>query len=325
MDNSLKVKFKIGQIEFEAEGAPSDVEHQRIAFMETLLPAAIDAVVRTKEALVAYNGPTTGYIESSSANAFPIAIQENSEQVDLSETKIEDYSRINLTSFLKGKGILSDQDFVLMAAYFDEKKNGVESFTTETIKQYYAEARRPTYSNNSVLVRQLVIKGFVMDSSPVADSSAKQYRLTSKGIAYVENYRAKEDYPEKKARKPRKAKSKLESVYSSITVDDLNLQQYPPAKNWSGAKEQVVMAMFIITDQGKGEWFTVDDIQYLMTYIFELPSNADFVRGVFKRNKSWFKMEQDESNKKACKRKLLLPAKGFAKELIKSWRETQNA
>lgn len=324
MDNALKVKFKIGQIEFEAEGKPDDVENQRIAFMETLLPAAVDAMVRTRGTIVAYDDSNTGHVESFPTKALPLASSESFEQIASPECEVEDYSRINLTSFIKSKGYLSDQDFVLMAVYFDEKKNGVRSFATESIKQYYAEARRPAYSNNSELIRQLIKKGFVMDAPPVAETSGKQYKLTNEGITYVENYHPKDECHEKKTRKTRTASGKIESAYSGITADDLNLQQYPPTKNWNGAKEQVVMVMFIVTDQEKGEWFTVSDLQYLMTNIFEIPSNADLINGVFKRNKSWFKSELDDLNKKAYKRKLLSQAKDFAKELINSWQETQN-
>ena len=35
----------------------------------------------------------------------------------------ENYSRINLAAYIKNKGRISEQDFTLFAAYFDEKKN----------------------------------------------------------------------------------------------------------------------------------------------------------------------------------------------------------
>lgn len=40
-----RIKFKIGEIEFEAEGTAEVVERERDAFMKMVLPAAIDAVV----------------------------------------------------------------------------------------------------------------------------------------------------------------------------------------------------------------------------------------------------------------------------------------
>lgn len=95
-------------------------------------------------------------------------------------------------------------------------------------------------------------------------------------------------------------------------------QKYPAAtdKSLSPGKEQVIMAMYIVTNENKGEWFTVDDVIYLLTNIFEIPANVDNVNGVFKRNKSWFTSKQDDNNKKAYQRKLLTGAKDFAKRLI---------
>ena len=78
----------------------------------------------------------------------------------------------------------------------------------------------------------------------------------------------------------------------------------------------IIMAMYIVTNENKGEWFTVDDVIYLLTNIFEIPANVDNVNGVFKRNKSWFTSKQDDNNKKAYQRKLLTGAKDFAKRLI---------
>lgn len=43
-----RVKFKIGEIEFEAEGSAEVIERERNVFMNALLPAAVDAIVRTR-------------------------------------------------------------------------------------------------------------------------------------------------------------------------------------------------------------------------------------------------------------------------------------
>ena len=76
------------------------------------------------------------------------------------------------------------------------------------------------------------------------------------------------------------------------------------------------MTMYILTNEKKGEWFTVDDIIYLLINVFEVPANIDMVNGVFKRNKSMFASEKDSKNKKAFRKKLLSGAKDFAKDII---------
>ncbi len=44
------MKFKIGEIEFEADGSAEVVERERNVFLNALLPAAVDAIVRTRGA-----------------------------------------------------------------------------------------------------------------------------------------------------------------------------------------------------------------------------------------------------------------------------------
>ena len=311
MSDILKLKYKVGEIEFEAEGPAEAVEQQRVNFMNVVLPAAVDAMVRT-QAVIEHQP----YIDAATQPAMleaglpvePLATPNQPEN---------DFSRTSLASFLKKYGTLGDQDFTLFAAYFDEKKNGTKAFSIENIKQYYQEGRRAAYSNNSQLLRQLAKKGYIMDTSAPEDAKAgKYYMLTNDGIAYIEAYTPKEDSGDKKKPRAKKATNKKDSVYSTITADDLNLAAYPEVKSLSPGKEQVIMAMYIVTNENKGEWFTVDDVIYLLTNIFEIPANVDNVNGVFKRNKSWFTSRQDDNNKKAYQRKLLTGAKDFAKRLI---------
>lgn len=51
----------------------------------------------------------------------------------------------------------------------------------------------------------------------------------------------------------------------------------------------MLMIMYIVSNEGKGESFSVADIQCLMTDIFGLPASRDQINGVFKNNKTWFK------------------------------------
>ena len=311
MSDILKLKYKVGEIEFEAEGPAEAVEQQRVNFMNVVLPAAVDAMVRT-QAVIEHQP----YIDAATQPAMleaglPVEPLATPNQLE------NDFSRTSLASFLKKYGTLGDQDFTLFAAYFDEKKNGTKAFSIENVKQYYQEGRRAAYSNNSQLLRQLAKKGYIMDTSAPEDAKAgKYYMLTNDGIAYIEAYTPKEDSGDKKKPRAKKATNKKDSVYSTITADDLNLAAYPEVKSLSPGKEQVIMAMYIVTNENKGEWFTVDDVIYLLTNIFEIPANVDNVNGVFKRNKSWFTSKQDDNNKKAYQRKLLTGAKDFAKRLI---------
>ncbi|MCH5142210.1 MAG: hypothetical protein J1G07_00630 [Clostridiales bacterium] len=300
-----KVKFKIGEIEFEAEGSAEVIERERKEFVDILLPAAIDAMIRTKG---------VHYIPQSDPTKTVIDAGMDVPQLPPLQAEQVDYSRESLASFLKPYGLLTDGDFVLLSAYFYEKKNEIKNFSVETIKSYYDEARRTHYSNYSVLISQLIQKGLIMQQN-----ENKEYCLTSTGLQYVESYVPKNDSEEKKAKRIKKSKStKSTSVYSEITADDLNLNNYPTVKDLQSGKDQIILAMYIITKENKGEWFTNVDIDYIMSYIFEVHITVDMINNLFRNNKSWFKIEQDDVNKKSVKRKLLSGAKDYAESLIKN-------
>lgn len=313
MSEILKLKYKVGQIEFEAEGPAEAVEQQRVNFMSAVLPAAVDAMVRTQSIVEEKN-----YIESRT-NA-PLLEGKNGTVDDKLNTSVGgDFARKSLSSYIKQYGDVNEQDFTLFAAYFYEMKNGTKAFSIEDVKKYYPEARRPLPKNPSMSLYALAQKGYIMDADPPADDkSGKWYMISDEGIAYIENYVPKEDKGEKKKTRSRTKKSGLNvsEAYVSITADDINVKNYPAIKSLSGSKEQVIMAMYIVTNEGKGEWFTVDDVIHLLVNIFEISINAKKVSGVFDRNKSMFATEQDTNNKKAYRRKLLSGAKDLAEELI---------
>ena len=312
MSDTLKLEYKVGAIEFKAEGPADVVEQQRINFMNAVLPAAVEAMVRTQAAPVQAN-----YIENApQAPMLDAGLETKPESVVPS--LVTDLSRTNLSAFLKQYGTLTEQDFTLFAAYFDEVKNGVKAFFIEDVKRYYSEARRALPKNPSVSIYRLVEKGYIMDTqAPEGAKTGKYYMLTDAGMNHIRNYKPKENNGEKKAHtKTRRVTNKAPSVYASINADDLNVGNYPAVKTLSGAKEQVIMAMYIVTNEGKGEWFTVDDVIYLLVNVFEVRANTDKVNGVFKRNKSMFTSEKSEDNKKAYRHKLLSGAKDLAKEII---------
>lgn len=317
MSDTLKLKYKVGEIEFEAEGPADAVEQQRINFMNAVLPAAVNAMVQTRSV-----SENKAYIETAPQQSLLEAGHTEAEPV----SDAVDYSRVGLSSFLKKYGQLTEQDFTLFAAYFDEKKNRNMCFSIEDVKRYYAEARRSLPKNPSMSLNRLAEKGYIMDAATADEGkSGKCYMLTEAGIAFIETYVPKENSGEKKPRtKVKKSTSNISEMYVSITADDLNTKSYPAVKDLSGAKEQVIMAMYIVTNEGKGEWFAVDDIIHLLVNVFEVPADSDKVNGVFKRNKSMFASEQDANNKKALRRKLLSGAKDFAVDIISVISETRS-
>lgn len=157
-------------------------------------------------------------------------------------------------------------------------------------------------------------------ATPENAKSGKYYMLTDDGIAYIEAYIPKENSDEKKKARTKAPKSvlKVSEAYVSITTSVLNAQNYPTVKSLSGSKDRVIMAMYIVTNEGKGEWFTVEDVIHLLINVIEVPADNDKINGVFKRNKSLFASEQDPINKKAKRKKLLFGAKDFAISIMQN-------
>lgn len=312
-----RIRFKIGEIEFEAEGEADIVERERNVFLNSILPAAVEAIVRTKEHniqpqyITEQDTPLLEQINEGGVN--------NNDSYVTVENFSQDFSRTSLPDFLKRFGDVSDQDFAIMAVYYYEKKNGKTiSFTSETIKLYYTESRRKQYSNYSSLLAELVKKGLIMDDPKAEKKTPKSYILTNSGINYVEAYRPKERSDKPKLSKTRKSKAKQISEYSTINIDDLNLSKYPDVKKLTHFKEQMIMIMYIISSEQKGEYFSTIDIQCLMTDIFGLHASDGQINGVFKNNKTWFKKEKDLNNDRVYKRKLLQGAKDFVQQIIQN-------
>lgn len=303
MNTPLKVEFRIGEIEFKAEGDPADVEKQRESFVNILLPLAVDAMVQTRGAMA-----DTQYIEAT-------------EQPKLIPGQIEDIPRkkaeqvlnvdncLSLNEFLNSKGFASQIETAIGLIYYYENVKGCIDFSTDELKRYFRDAKIKVPVNTSDVVNRLVTKSFVMQ----ADEKGR-YKLTRSGEIFVELYVAFERKDKKV--KPRKARTKVESIYASLSADDLNLKSYPEIKSQDSFKKQMMLTLYIVNNEGRGDAFSTDDVQCLMTDKLGLPATEKQVRGVFDRNRTWFKSEVDDNNKKAFKYKLLSGAKDFAKSII---------
>lgn len=299
-----RVRFKFGEIEFEAEGNAEVIERERDIFMNKLLPSAIEAVVKTRS----YS------MEPVIEERKPLLIAE--EVVAYQSPISDELSRTSLSSFLVKYGNYSEQDFVLLSAYYDEVKNNNESFTSETVKKYYAEARRKEYSNVSELLRQLAKKGLIMDAPNSEEKGCKQYILTADGIDYIKNYVPKKDDAKPK-KSTRKVKTTIQdSRYASLNADCLKPEKYVDVCSLGKFLDQMIMVMYIVTKEDLGEWFTTEDVQYLLTKILGIPATKDQVNGVYKRNKKWFDTQKDTNNPKANAYKLLDGGKKHAESLL---------
>jgi DNA-binding PadR family transcriptional regulator len=309
--NEIRVKFEIGDIKFEAEGSADLVERERSIFNNTLLPAAIEAIVRTRGVVqnTQYIDPLESVQPSIVASNVPVL----PEKTDMQLT--EDFSRTSLASFVKLKGANEHYDFIICAVYYNEKRNGISSFSSATVKELYSDAKKPLPGNLSMSLSELVKKGLIMEDPSAKGSNPKLYVLTSDGEETVQTMQPTEPKEKKSVSRPRKQRQKAESIYSGINCDDLNLENYPEVKLLKSFKEKMMLILYIVTTEGKGEWFTTADVLCLMTDIFGEAANHTQVEGVFRREKRWFKPENIDGNNKLVHRKLLNEGKSYAQSL----------
>ncbi|OJU10918.1 MAG: hypothetical protein BGN88_02165 [Clostridiales bacterium 43-6] len=318
MSGQLKVHLKIGEIEFEAEGSAEDVELQRKAFMTELLPEAVSAVIRTTNA---FDRPRLSSSEVALIDTSPMETKPDLHEDISSSTS--DLSRESLASYISKFGKLSDQDFVLFSAYFEEKKNGIKSFSFDSIREFYKAARRTEYSNISMLIAPLEKKGLIMPEKRQADTSSKSFVLTALGIKRVEGYVITPDKAAEKktsSKRVRKQTNKQVSSYSNLCIDDLNIKKYPEVKSLATFKDQMLLVMYIVSTEGKGEYFGIRDISYLITDLWGIHSSENTIAKIFTRNKTWFKTETFQGG--GVKRKLLEGGKDYIKKLIANSEQT---
>ena len=176
--SEIRVKFEIGEIKFEAEGSADLVERERSIFNNTLLPAAIDAIVRTRSV-----ARSAQYIETQDSQKPAVLTTTNTAALpeQAVENSTTDFSRMSLASFVKSKGADAHYDFIICAVYFNEKRNGISSFSSATLKDLYSEAKKPLPNNLSMSLSELVKKGLIMEDVSAKGSTPKIYVLTLEG------------------------------------------------------------------------------------------------------------------------------------------------
>ena len=189
-----KVRFKIGEIEFEAEGSAEVIARERKEFFSTLLPLASNTTIRT----------------ASIKEVPQISISPQSSNNDDNTTfqSTEDLSRMSLSSFIIQKGAKSHPDFILCAAFFKEKKNGMQSFSKNSAESFFEEVKKPVPKNISVYITRLIQRGLIMEYPSAKGSTPTEYILTGAGEEYVNNFQPKQVKTRKTSSKPKKSQKK---------------------------------------------------------------------------------------------------------------------
>lgn len=134
----MKLKIRVGSIEFEADGNEAEVERERTAmtnFLERL--AAVDPNVVSP-----YHTPRE--------NQYSTLIESNTDTA---------YQSFN--EFLKATAAKRDTDMIMAAAYFLYKYRAMDCFTSKDIEELLAESHIKRPGNISQAIAQNIKKCFI--------------------------------------------------------------------------------------------------------------------------------------------------------------------
>lgn len=295
-----KYQIKIGQIEITLEGDAEFISQEREIFFGQILPQVTDTIKRTQ---------SIEHFEKAT-----LSVEEISPQ------NLNDKNSLTLTikEFLLEKGNCNQWETALFLMYYAEHFQSTESFSSDDITRLFKQARLTNPSNTSMIIFTCVNKGYLTEADN-DNGSIKKYIITKTGLDYVENYKPKTKKITELSSKTKKSKSRtiIESKYKSldITVDDLNISNYISINSLKNFLDKMILAMYIFTNEKKGDSFSTKDIMYILTDIFGENATKNQVEGVFKRNKTWFKKFENVDTK-LTERKLLNLGISHAKALI---------
>lgn len=284
MNSKLKIKY--GMIEFEIESDPETIEKERKAFLETLPTITVLANNKIYEE----NNTEVELIDESKVKYLP------------AQTK---NITTNLNTFLHEKGFSSDIDKCLAVIYFMNEVENVESVNNQIIKERMQKAKLIIPKSISVALNGLTAKGFIQLLEQDGNKGMNYY-ITQEGIKYIEEYE-KKDKKGKSIRKNKTTKKNIANRYSFLTKEMMNLEQYPEFSKLKSSKDKIMLIMYIMKEIDKGEYFTITELEYIISQIFNDKLSTDTIKGVFKNQSSakYFDKRNVENNNKVNEYKML--------------------
>lgn len=284
MNSKLKIKY--GMIEFEIESDPETIEKERKAFLETLPTITVLANNKIYEE----NNTEVELIDESKVKYLP------------AQTK---NITTNLNTFLHKKGFSSDIDKCLAVIYFMNEVENVESVNNQIIKERMQKAKLIIPKSISVALNGLTAKGFIQLLEQDGNKGMNYY-ITQEGIKYIEEYE-KKDKKGKSMRKNKTTKKNIANRYSFLTKEMMNLEQYPEFSKLKSSKDKIMLIMYIMKEIDKGEYFTITELEYIISQIFNDKLSTDTIKGVFKNQSSakYFDKRNVENNNKVNEYKML--------------------
>lgn len=98
----------------------------------------------------------------------------------------------------------------------------------------------------------------------------------------------------------------------------MNLEKYPSIVELKNTKDKIMLMMYIVKDNNLGEFFTVNDIMFIMSKVFNEKITIDMVKGQFKNDatKMYYDKQLIDGSKKTYEYKLLSIGEKYVRENI---------
>lgn len=288
-----KVKIKLGNFEFEASGDAAVIERERKIVME-LIPRLINV---------------------DNYNTINPKKDDNIEKIPfVEEVKTLTDNFVSINQFIKSKKFGNSIDLTLGIIYYVDKYERISIVNQNVLKEYYDKAKEKLPTNLSQNLSNLTQKGFIKTLDK-GTRGVINYSITNDGEDYIEKYKPTEQ--KKKSKKTLvKQRSNVKEEVMNITRDNLNLYQYKKLKDIKDFKGKMMLAIYIVSKNTSVDKFSVNDINYILLKIFQERITIDQIKGVIKREPTWFNKEKNESTK-LWEYELLREGIEYAEEIAK--------
>lgn len=294
--NNSRLKIKYGSIEFEIESDPATIEKERTAFLETLPSIAV-------------------------LSKMPSGSENYNELIEQDETKLislkDDPINANINVFMNEKGFSTDIDKCLAIIYFMNVNERIEYVDSSNVKERMQKAKLSIPRSISVAFNGLTTKGFIQPIDQ-EDKGLTKYYITDEGKSYIESYVKKDRKIKSSAKKNKLMQTSVENRYSFLTKEMMQLEKYPDFSKLNSTKEKIMLIMYILKDIEKGEYFTINELTYIVSNIFNERLTLDAIKGVFKNASSakYFDKKYLENNNKIYEYKMIQSGFNYFKENV---------
>ncbi len=269
-----KVKIKLGNFEFEASGDADVIERERKIVME-LIPHLINA----------NNYTTIEQKNDDNISKIPYT--------DEVKTLTNNFTSIN--QFIKFKKFGNSIDLTLGIMYYVDKYEGISIINQNVLKDYYDKSKTKLPTNLSQNLSNLTQKGFIKTLDKET-SGVINYSITNDGEDYIEEYEPKEQVKKQKKASVKQS-SNIKDEVMAITRESLNLYQYKKLRDIKDFKGKMMLAIYIVDKNTSIDKFSVNDINYILSKIFQESNTIDQIKGVIKREPTWFNKTKNENTK----------------------------